>query len=523
MSNQVTQQMQRYYAWPNPNLRAYLGRQEKGSDVVVTTPFAEGESDEEMLSSWNVILRTIQDEWPTLYDYEMEMKSKVGPLSVQVPLTERLPSIQEYFNQPKASPLNEAALAQCLRQWQPIVGLRRRSKQATIDMMRLSTNSGSPFFTRRSNVVEREFNTTDSLTRSEWIVNYEGYGSFGMCATLGWRGGEGGPEIDDVKQRDLWMFPMHVNIAELGYYQPLIQGAQRANLMPPWNGNPYVDTAITHLFNTKGEHELVVCTDFKSFDAHFSPVLQDAAMYVLSNLFTGDSDLESVLRFKYEIPLCVGVDKFFVGPHGMASGSGGTNADESIAHMALQIEAAMSQSAELNPYSMRLGDDGVLSYPGIAVEDVVASYTRHGVEMQPSKQYVSESDAIFLRRWHHRDYTVKGICVGVYPTMRALGRLRYMERFIDPKKWGIKAIAMRELSVIENAAYHPLFPQFVSFCAKRDKYRLGLDIPGFMTTINDEYSKAKSDGTTYLSYSQEYNNPKPPSEWEVVKVLRSLK
>lgn len=522
MSNQRKQKMQQYYVWPNPNLRAYLGRQRAGSDLVVTTPFAEGESDDEMLGQWQKHLERIRNEWPTLYDYEMEMKAKVGPLLVQEPLSARLASIQEYYNLPNAEPLNEAALAQCLRQWQKLNGLRRRAKQATIDAMKLSTNSGSPFFTRRKIVVEREFNTTDSLTRSEWVVDYTGEGSFRMCATLGWRGGEGGPEAEDVKQRDLWMFPMHVNIAELSYYQPLIQGAQKTNLMPPWNGNPYVDTAMTKLFDTKGEHELAVCTDFKSFDAHFGPVLQDAALYVLNELFK-DNDLEEVLRFKYEIPLCVDVGQFFVGSHGMASGSGGTNADESIAHMALQIEAALRKQADLNVNSMRLGDDGVLSYPGITVEDVVESYTRHGVEMQPSKQYASEADVIFLRRWHHRDYRVHGICVGVYPTMRALGRLRYMERFMDPKKWGVKAVAMRELSVIENAAYHPLFPEFVSFCAKRDKYRLGLDIPGFMGAINDEFTKAQRDGVTYLSYSQEYNNPKPPSEWEVVKVLKAMK
>nr|AVX53259.1 RNA-dependent RNA polymerase [Marmot picobirnavirus] len=525
MSNQIRQDMELYYAWPNPNLRAHFVRTRYGNldEKPVTTPFAEGESDEELLSEWLKELAKIERLWPTLYDYEVEMQSKVGPLSCMKPLKERMDSIRAYYKMAdNAEPLNEVALSQCLRKWKTIGGLRRRSEVNTIDAMQLSTNSGCPFYTKRRLCVEQEFNAQSSVQSSGWTVDYGELGSFRMCATLGWRGGEGGPRVEDTKQRVLWMFPMRVNIDELSYYQPLIAGAQRANLVPAWNGDVYVDQAMTELLHGKGEHELVVCTDFTAFDAHFGPVCQDAALFVLANLFGADEDLQKVLRFKYMIPLCIDVGEFMIGRHGMASGSGGTNADETITHSALQLEAAVEHNSQLNPASMCLGDDGVLSYPGITPEQVVESYTKHGLEMNISKQYVSEADTIYLRRWHHRDYMVGGVCVGVYATMRALGRLRYMERYIDPGKWGRVAVAMRELSVIENCRYHPLFPEFVNFCVKRDKYRLGLDIPNFLDRIDDVYRKAKANDTLYVSYSQEFNNPTPPAQWEVVKVLKSL-
>nr|AVX53287.1 RNA-dependent RNA polymerase [Marmot picobirnavirus] len=526
MSNQGRQPMQWYYVWPNQNLRAHFELMKDGNldEKPVTTPFAEGEDDEHLLGEWLKELSRLEREWPTLYDYEVEMQSKVGPLSCMKPLKERMDSITAYYEiATDAEPLNETALSQCIRKWMTIGGLRRRSKAATIDAMRLSTNSGAPFYTKRRLVVESEFNAANDVTSSEWRAYYQNLGRYVMCATLGWRGREGGPSVTDTKQRVLWMFPMQVNIAELSYYQPVIIAAQRANLVPAWNGDAYVDQAMTELLHGKPEHELVVCTDFSAYDAHFGPVCQDAALLVLQKLFQNDKDLQDVLRFKYNIPLCIGVGKFMTGRHGMASGSGGTNVDETIFHTGLQLEAAVEHNSQLNPASMCLGDDGVLSYPGITPEQVVESYTKHGLEMNIDKQYVSEADTIYLRRWHHRDYMVGGVCVGVYPTMRALGRLRYMERYIDPSKWGKVAVAMRELSVIENCRYHPLFQRFVEFCVKRDKYRLGLDIPGFMAGIDDVYMKAKANDTLYVSYSQEFNNPSPPSQWSVVQVLKTLR
>jgi hypothetical protein len=288
-----------------------------------------------------------------------------------------------------------------------------------------------------------------------------------------------------------------------------------------------VDRTVTSLFDTKAPEDLVVCTDFSKFDQHFGKPMQDAAFTILQSLLTKDTNssewLKHVFPIKYMIPLMYDYGKIRYGSHGMGSGSGGTNADETLSHRALQYEAAINQKRKLNPNSMCLGDDGIISYPGITVEDVVRSYTAHGLEMNSDKQYASKQDCVYLRRWHHNKYRVDGVCVGVYSTYRALGRLCEQERYYDPDVWSAKMVALRQLSIIENCRWHPLFKEFVDFCMERDKYRLGVDIPGFLANIDSEAKEATDLMPDFLGYtkSQMKGASKGMSSWAVVKYLKS--
>jgi hypothetical protein len=206
----------------------------------------------------------------------------------------------------------------------------------------------------------------------------------------------------------------------------------------------------------------------------------------------------------------------------MGSGSGGTNADETLAHRALQYEAALDNHSKLNPNSQCLGDDGVLTFPGITVEDVMRSYTAHGQEMNQSKQYVSKHDCVYLRRWHDINYRVNGICVGVYSTYRALGRLMEQERYYDPDVWSATMVALRQLSIIENVKYHPLKEQFADFCMKRDKYRLGLDIPGFLDNVSSIAKESMELMPDFLGYTKSMTKDQTGLDnWWIVNYLKS--
>lgn len=253
-------------------------------------------------------------------------------------------------------------------------------------------------------------------------------------------------------------------------------------------------------------------------------------LWPLSSILTPGYDttqwLVKVFPIKYMIPLAYDWNKVRFGKHGMGSGSGGTNCDETLAHRALQYEAAQLAGARLNPNSQCLGDDGVLTYPGITVEDVVKAYSSHGLEMNKDKQYAATQDCTYLRRWHHKNYRVGGICVGVYSTCRALGRLRYLERFQDPRFWDEKAVALRQLSILENVKYHPLKEQFVQFCMKRDKYRLGLDIPHFLDNIESIAQEKIDDMPDFLGYTRTLQSEGDPtggiSKWWIVNYLKSM-
>jgi hypothetical protein len=326
------------------------------------------------------------------------------------------------------------------------------------------------------------------------------------------------------------MFPFSINVHELQVYQPLIEACQKTDLVPAWVSMESVDKHITQLFDTKSDDELIVCTDFSKFDQHFNSDMQECAKSILAGILDQSNKSENWLRdvfpIKYNIPLVFNYSSesvsLYKGAHGMASGSGGTNADETLAHRALQHEVAHIHGEKLNPNSMCLGDDGILTYPGITVKDVVEAYESHGQECNVSKQYASSQDCVYLRRWHHNKYRINGVCAGVYSTCRALGRLRYLERFMDPDVWSKEAVALRQISIIENCKYHPLFHEFVDFCMKRDKYRLGIDIPGFLDRIDDYAQKATDLMPEFLGYTKTLQGEvRGIAQWDTVKYLKS--
>lgn len=536
---------------PNPGLRSYFDIVRKGQPEIYRTTFAKGQSFEKVLKDWEPFVNSLIEQWPTLVDFENDLKAKVGPMSVMKPLSERLSDIDHYYDDIllSSTPVSDTAIKAVLAEFKPIKGLRVRGQQRTCDLMKKSTNSGSPYFTKRKNVVSKTiYCDVDPGRNSEdnqpfqilnnrfdpWTkgglhpASSESSTIWGACAVLGWRGQEGGPTPDDVKQRVVWMFPFAVNLCELQVYQPLIESCQKFNLVPAWVSMEAVDQRITRMFDTKGTDDLVICTDFSKFDQHFNKDMQDTAACIIEGLMSDDKSSKSwikqVFPIKYVIPLAYDYNKIRYGKHGMGSGSGGTNADETLAHRALQYEAALANNARLNPNSQCLGDDGVLTYPGITVEDVVRSYTAHGQEMNESKQYASKHDCIYLRRWHHINYRQDGICVGVYSTYRALGRLMEQERYYDPDVWSSKMVALRQLSIIENVKYHPLRDQFAEFCMKRDKYRLGIDIPGFLDNIDKIAQEAIDLMPDFLGYTKSMTKDQTGlSSWWIVNYLKNHK
>ena len=477
-----------YFSEPNPGLVSYFAKTREGNEDEYRTTFFKGHSVSSILKQWKPTIDSISDQWPSLLKFENDLAKKVGPLSIQKPLKERMDDIESYYESIllDSKPISQSAEAAVRREWVKLGRLTLRSQTRTAELMKKSTNSGSPYFTKRRAVLEKTI-PVDLEIRQPEVVQHLLHSDWLSCAVLGWRGQEGGPTDEDVKQRVVWMFPFAVNIRELQFYQPAIELAQKFNLVPAWISMEAVDQRITKLFDTKGKNDLIVCTDFTKFDQHFNRDMQNCARNIISHLLNESSEsrewLENVFPIKYMIPLAYDEGKIKRGLHGMASGSGGTNFDETLTHRALQYEAAQAAGAKLNPNSMCLGDDGILTYPGITAEDVMRVYQSHGQDMNLEKQEESKHNCTYLRRWHQDNYRINNVCVGVYSTYRALGRLCEQERFYDPEVWGPKMVALRQLSIIENCKYHPLREQFVDFCMKGDKYRLGLDIPGFFDNI----------------------------------------
>lgn len=524
-----------YFKLPNPGLRAYFQHTVQGNSDDYRPPFWKGKSRSTVLAEWQKVVDElgVKEKYPTLYDYEMEMKDKVGAMSIQLPLSERIESIEAYYTRSDASksvPIPQEAIDATISYFGKAKGIRLRSKKRTAENMRLSTNSGNPWFTRRRRVIEECLRSTIIVEDGVVIGIIDGK-RYILAAILGWRGQEGGINIEDVKQRVIWMMSVLLNLYELQFYQPAVEAMQKNNLIPAYVSMEAVDQAITKLFDTKGADDDVIGTDFTKFDQSFNQWLQDAAKQIEAALMSPSSDatwwLENIYPAKFNIPLICSEDLMFTGTHGMGSGSGGTNFDECMAHKALQFDACQQAGTQLNPYSMAYGDDGILTAPGLSVDHVIQAYTSHGLEMNPEKQYVSKHDCIFLRRWHSDNYRVDGIMVGVYSTFRALGRLLAQERFYDPEEWGPEQVTLRAWSILENCNHSPYFEEFVQFCMKGDKYRLGLDLPGFLDNIERVAKKSSDALPDFLGYTKTLQSNDGKSlgikNWRIYKYLSSLR
>lgn len=517
---------------------SYVGNTEKGSTVDIRTPFYKGESKsypqrDEILKKWIPQLRVLKDKLPGLYEYEMAMAEKVGPMSLQAPLNDRWDAIHEYWKaiHSPQEPISEEALHAVVDECSSIKGVRIRDVLRTLENMDLSKAAGAPFLGKKRDVEDMTIPYTIERWKGEHLQRLR-RGIWLVAALLGWRGQEGGPEPEDVKQRVIWMFPFALSIEELRFYQPLIQACQRINFNPAWVSNDAVDMRMTQLMKTKGRRDKIICTDFTKFDQHFNPTMAKGVKDIYWQLISkGDTQtiewLTDIYDIKFNLPLLAGTT-LITGEHGMASGSGGTNCDETFGHRALQYEAAIGADQRLNKNSMCSGDDGCLTYPGVSKEQVTDSYTKHGLEMNLDKQDESEREATYLRRWYDIEYTIDGINRGVYATTRAIGRLCAQEREYDPNVWGPKMVTLRYLSIIENCKYHPLFEEFIEFCISGDKYRLGVDIPGFYDNLSHIVTESMAMIPNFMSYTQQFHLQSQSKieamrgieSWAVVRYIR---
>ena len=517
-----------YLKLPNPGWQAYASHVVEGQPEDYRTPFWKGLSRETVLNRWQDRYDSLRGkvQVPGLTEFETEMRAKVGPLSVQLPLKERLESIEHYYTlaKVKSVPIDPKAIEATAKEFSVARGVRLRQLNNVFEMMRKNTNSGTPYFTKRRRALAE---TLEALRNHEFDPEY--LSQYLNAAILGWRGQEGGPEKDDVKQRVVWMMPFGLNAQEGMCYQPMITAWQKNSVNSAYISFRAVEEKITRLFDTKGD-DYVVVTDFSKFDQHFNSDLQYAAQVLIRGMLQdcdeADLWIERIFPFKYQIPLICSNNIMYEGPHGMASGSTGTNFDECCAHRAMQHEVAILNGQRLNPFSNAYGDDGYLSFKGIDVDKVISVYTSHGQEMNPDKQSIDKHSAVYLRRYFHDSYRdSKGIMLGIYSTFRALGRLLGQERYYDEEEAQDdykSLVILRAYSIIENCNAHPLFEEFVDFCISGDKYRLGLSIPGFFESLGKKAKKFMEVTPDILGYTKtlQCDDFRGIENWRVVKYLK---
>jgi hypothetical protein len=447
----------------------YLEGVVRGSDLDIRSPLFEKRPRVNVAEEWMEIIESREQSLPgSLFDVEVEQMDKIGSKSIKFPLAQRMPSLLEYWSgwlngpSPDGYTLPDASGK---------AELRPLSFENAVKRMKLNTNSGWPYFTRRSTVVDKSLDSIRRSSLEELPLE---------PAILGWRGQSSGLDSElSPKQRTVWMYPFHVNIQEMAFYRPLadylLKSSSFKAMLSAWRGPVYVDQSVGKLFGGLRPGSVLVSLDFSSFDQTLGPPLTTPVFEFVRSVFRKRyeqrvTDIEFNL---HSIPLIISPTLRILGEHGVSSGSVFTNLVDTLAQINALEYSLMRAVAPLSQFQ---GDDGLTIMSFRDVDQMFRRLQELGLDTNEEKTRVSPDDCTYLQRYFTSDYG-RGR-VGIYPTMRALNSLMSQERFFDPDKWGPNMVVLRSLMILENCRYHPLFEDFVRFVASGDTYSLGAALPG---------------------------------------------
>lgn len=453
-------------------LPPYLSRVERGSDIDIRTPLWGKQDRERIFEPWLHVLEDNASDLPgRLMEIEVDQMTKIGPISVMLPYTERVSDIERYFDYPTNvnCPLDDYIsdlVAQLHGRGEP-GRLRPLDKLNAMERLPRNTSSGLPYFARRNKVAQEDL----AHANGDW---------YNFPAILGWRGqasGISGPP----KQRVVWMYPQSTNIVEYSYFGPL----QDLLLVHPglsaWTTPDGVDLAVEELLkNAHNSDSYILSSDFSGFDQHLGPPITSLVFDWFSSLFQSTYWEEiDLVREVFQTIELLAPDRLFEGIHGVPSGSVFTNIADSVAHLLMQYHVASSLDQSRDPFCQVQGDDGLFLLHGIKDPmDCVPFFEECGQEMNPDKQFIGKEDCVYLQRYH-----ILNGSGGMYPTMRALNSLLGQERFHDSDEWDEAYVTLRAIMILENCKHHPLFEEFVAFVADGDKHGLGSKWPGGIKTM----------------------------------------
>lgn len=456
----------------------YFAGIKAGYEVDIRTPLFEGKDRKEVSDLWMDMLQPLRI-YDDLMELEESQKSKIGPLSIRLPLKDRMKDVESYYTSGfesgnQLSEMELGLLKQQERRLRPIDAASSANRLPT------NTNSGLPMFKKRNTVREQSI---------AMAIRYEPH-----AAILGWRGQSNGTSVP--KQRVVWMFPYSLNISEGQFFVPLFEMLKRLPPFAAWNSMSQVDIGITDILVNRRSNQIVLSSDFSGYDQNVT-YQQKWYFDYLRFMFQSNTHslIEKLERDFREIGLVIQPDQMVVGKHGVPSGSTFTNLADSIINYLAQISSPMV--SDFTRVQVQ-GDDCVISVE--EVEKHISHLESLGLPANIEKQYASEKTCHYLQRLHSLDHMVQGVAVGAYPTMRALNSLLGQERIHEG--WSSEMVSLRTVMILENCKDHPAFEQFVDFVVKFGDKRLIVNlqkilsdksyiqtakaIPGFVPTYNSD-------------------------------------
>jgi len=451
-----------------------LDNVQKGSDTVLTAPYAKEKTVDEILSGLDRIYNDNLSKCnEVLKDLEDSNRSKFGPMSIAKDWEERKETLYDSFGEELTSKTFKPFLLTTPQRLRPI------SVTSAVGYLKNNSNSGLPDVTKKKNVKESlNGYTLDDLASIIQSYLYEGKVIKELACLLFTRTQE------NSKTRNVWGFSIFATVFEMIFYRPIldIQSKQswRAALRKPDD----VSAGITKLIDYSIEKDLeVLSIDFSRYDNSVKYRLITSAFETISLAFQNKYKyhFNMIKDFFINCPI-VTPDGILQGQHGVPSGSTFTNEVDSIVQYGIALES--DAVCELSLAQVQ-GDDGV--YSCLNSKLLIEHFKSYGLNVNDDKSYIAKNWAIFLQSLFHTDYRDENRVInGIYPIYRALNRIIHLERFDDFLEYGINGkdfFSIRTISILEQCKHHPLFKELVTYVWSLDKYKLTVSDQGLANYV----------------------------------------
>lgn len=434
-----------------------------GRNDVYVTPLGKDHNPSLILEDFNKVFDKGRYKLnQTLTELEESNKAKFGPRSIAIPWSERQSSltdsfkISENFN-PTLVSLSKLPSGNRLR---PV------TKDKALNLLKNSTNSGLPYYTRKGIIKHKLLDKYESLlARKDPCILFT-------------------RTQESNKTRNVWGFPVIDTLNEMMYYSPLLSFQKKMDYRSVLLEPKQVDRQITKLINRAlSENKQIISIDFTAYDTTVKSQLQKISFDYIRSLFQNKyHDDLFYIEERFNTIGIVTPSGVLNGSHGIPSGSTFTNEVGSI-NQAILITSL--PYINLDDIQVQ-GDDGVYLVPKDKSEDVFNHLESFGLAVNKDKSYVSDNYTIFLQNLYHKDYEKDGVISGIYPVYRALNRILYQERWSNFEDFGIDGkdyYSIRTLCILENCKNHPLFEELTKFILKLDKYSLDVTDQGIVNYV----------------------------------------